>query len=109
MQKMKTMALLAGASLLLAACNSETGKYEGEWTHVNAPGVVMDIDFKKDDDYYIMSIETQMYNQIKNQDLRVLIKDDGIYVDNPLLGEPALTMWIDDDGHLSMLGGEFKR
>ena len=110
MMKRKSILFLAAAGLMLAGCNSKTSEYEGEWEHVSAPNVVMDIDFKKDDDgYYIMSVETRMFSQIKTQDMRVLVKDDGIYVDNPLLGEPSITMWIDDNGHLSMLGGEFKR
>jgi hypothetical protein len=108
MLKTKSLAVLAAVTLTLAACNSETSKYEGKWESTMVDGVTMELDFEKDGDGYMMEMETGMNGTKQSAQMPVLIKEDGIYAENPLMG-PVRTFWLTDDGELASMGGNFKR
>lgn len=109
MLKFKSLAVLAAVTMTLTACKSETSKYEGEWESTVVDGVTIDLDFEKDGDGYIMTMSSGMNGMKQSSQMPVLIKEDGIYTENPLLNDPIRTFWINDDGALASMGGNFKR
>lgn len=105
----RNLGLVVAMTLSLAACKSETSQYEGEWESTTIKNFVMEIDFDKDGDQYLMTMTSTMNGAGGSSQMPVIIKDNGIYGVSPLGGDPMKMFWIKANGNLTSMAGDFKR